>query len=589
MIFRRALRIAAAALGLALAAPLPAAAISPQPVEGRQGMVVSDQAIASAVGAAILRAGGNAVDAAVAVGYAQAVVNPCCGNIGGGGFMVLRLADGRAFFIDFREEAPGAATPNMYLDSHGQPIPGASLDGWLAVGVPGSVLGLDTALTRFGTMTRQQVMAPAIALARDGFVLAPGDAAIFATATEAFRRDPAIAKIFLKDGAPLQPGDRLVQTDLAATLSAIAETGPAAFYEGALPEKIAAASAAGGGILKAADFAHYTAPVSAPVACSYRGYDILSAPPPSSGGVALCEMLGILEGYPLGFLGYGSSEADHFMIEAMRQTYLDRNSDLGDPAFVQNPVDRLISKAYTAAIRATIERYRATPSSELKPGTPPHEGTETTHYSVLDAAGNAVAVTFSLNAYFGAKVMAPGAGFFLNDTMDDFTMRPGVPNMFGLVQGAANAIAPGKRPLSSMTPAILTRDGKPFMVLGSPGGSRIPTAVLQTIVNVIDHGMTLQEAVDAPRFHHQWLPDVVYAEPYAMSPDTRKALAAMGYKIVVQKPWSAVEAILAPGAKPSDAAPPSFADDTLNVWKPAAGTVFGANDNRRPAGAAVAQ
>lgn len=580
--------VTSAVLALFAGFAVPAAAISPQPVEGRRGMVVSDQALASAVGAEILRQGGNAVDAAVAVGYAQAVVNPCCGNLGGGGFMTLRLADGRAFVVDFREMAPGAATADMYLDAKGAAIARASLDGWRAVGVPGTVMGLDTALTRFGSLPRAVVMAPAIRLAREGFLLTAADAAILATGTQAFKADPTLAAIFLRDGLPLQPGERLVQADLAATLEAIAGDGPDAFYRGAVADKLATASAAGGGLIAKADLAAYRVPLRQPVTCSYRGYDIVSAPPPSSGGTALCELLNVLEAYPLGYLGFGSADTVHLMTEAMRHVYVDRNSALGDPDFVANPVDRLTSKAYAAAIRAGIDRDRATPSRDLGPGVAPHEGGQTTHYSVLDAAGNAVAVTTSLNAYFGARVMAPGTGFLLNDTMDDFTIRPGAPNLFGLVQGAANAIAPGKRPLSSMTPTIVTRDGKPFLVLGSPGGARIITAVAQAIVNVIDHGMTLQEAVDAPRIHHQWLPDLIYAEPFALSADTVRALAERGHRVVLQQPWGAVEAILSADARPAGAPLPSFADDTLKLWQPSPGTVYGANDNRRPAGAAAA-
>ncbi|OYZ89408.1 MAG: gamma-glutamyltransferase [Rhizobiales bacterium 17-65-6] len=565
-----------------------ALAISPRPVEGRRGMVVSEQAIAARVGADILRRGGNAVDAAVAVGYALAVVHPCCGNLGGGGYMLVRLADGRATFIDFREVAPGAATAGMFLDGDGNLVPDASLKGWRAVAVPGSVLGLDTALERFGTMSRTQVMAPAIALAREGYVLSAGDAAILATGTQAFRADPTLAAIFLKDGAALKAGDRLVQSDLASTLSAIAAGGPAAFYRGEIPRRIVAASAAGGGLLSAQDFASYAVRVGEPLRCTYRGYDILTAAPSSAGGTAICEILNILEGYPLSSSGAGAAETVHIMAEAMRQAFIDRNSALIDPAFGANPLERLLSKDYAVAIRAHIDPARAAISTLDDPSAAPHEGTETTHYSVADAAGNTVAVTYSLNAYFGARVMAPGTGVFLNDTMDDFTTKPGNSNAFGLVQGARNAIAPGKRPLSSMSPTIVVREGKPYLVLGSPGGSRIISSVVQTLVNVIDHGMTLQEAVDAPRIHHQWLPDVLFAEPYALSPDTIRLLVEKGHKVVVQRPWSAVEAIQFPDAGPARAQQPAFGADTLRLWKPRPDTVYGANDNRRPAGAAEA-
>jgi gamma-glutamyltranspeptidase/glutathione hydrolase len=356
-----------------------------------------------------------------------------------------------------------------------------------------------------------------------------------------------------------------------------------------MTDKFVAASTAGGGIFARADFEDYKVRFLKPVTCSYRGLDIVSAAPPSSGGIALCEILNILEGYPVGFLGWNSADMVALFTEASRHAFLDRNSALGDPDFVANPVERLTSKAYAAKIRAVINRDKATPSSELKPGTAPHEGTETTHYSVVDKAGNAVAVTYSLNSYFGSKVMAPGTGAFFNNTMDDFTTKPGAANLFGLVQGKANAIEPGKRPLSSMTPTIVTKDGKPFLVLGSPGGSRIITAVVQTIVNVVDFGMSVQEAVNAPRLHHQWQPDTVYAEPYALSADTVRLLAGRGYTVTVQRPWSAVEAILV-GASGTGAEPlPSFGDDSARTPGVVAGRAYGANDARRPAGAAVGE
>lgn len=567
----------------------PAFAASLPPVSGPRGMVVTDQALASEVGAAILRAGGNAVDAAVAVGYAQAVVNPCCGNLGGGGFMTLRLATGETAFIDFREAAPKAATATMYQDGKGNLVPRASLDGWKAAGVPGSVAGLDAVLAKWGTKTRAEVMAPAIKLAEEGFVLVPGDVEILSSGTKAFQADPGIAAIFLKDGKALAAGDRLTQPDLAKTLKAISDKGPDAFYRSDMTDKVVAASTAGGGIFARADFEDYKVRFLKPVTCSYRGLDIVSAAPPSSGGIALCEILNILEGYPVGYLGWNSADMVALFTEASRHAFLDRNSALGDPDFVANPVERLTSKAYAGKIRAVINRDKATPSAELKPGTAPHEGTETTHFSVVDKAGNAVAVTYSLNSYFGAKVMAPGTGVFFNNTMDDFTTKPGAANLFGLVQGKANAIEPGKRPLSSMTPTIVTKDGKPFLVLGSPGGSRIITAVAQTVVNVVDFGMSVQEAVNAPRLHHQWQPDTIYAEPYALSADTVRLLAGRGYTVTVQRPWSAVEAIMV-GAAGTGAEPlPSFGDDSARTPGVVAGRAYGANDARRPAGAAVGE
>ncbi len=529
--------------GVSQAASLPA-------VEARNGMVVTSQHLASQVGVDILKKGGNAVDAAVAVGYAQAVVNPCCGNIGGGGFMTIHLADGRDIFINFREKAPEASSANMYLDASGNVVKNASLLGYLAVGVPGTVLGLDTALQKYGTLSRAQVMKPAIKLAREGFILNRGDTDILDTTVEQIRKDPEAARIFLRrDGSPLQPGDRLVQKDLARTLEAIAKRGPDAFYKGKIPQVVEAAAKIGGGVLSAADFADYTISESKPVTCNYRGYAFLSAPPPSSGGTTMCQILNTLEGYDLKGMGFNSAASIHVMSEAMRHAFMDRNTFLGDPAFVKNPLDRLLSKEYAAAIRDKITD-KATPSSEVQPGMAPHESTETTHYSIVDKDGNAVSTTYTVNGRFGAVVIAPGTGFFLNNEMDDFAIKPGVKNLYGLVQGATNAIAPKKQPLSSMSPSLITKDGKTFMVLGSPGGSRIITITLQTALNVIDHGMAPQEAVDAPRIHQQWLPDEVYYETRGLSADTLKILREMGYKMTEQTPWGAAEVILfgLPGA-----------------------------------------
>lgn len=590
---RRILLAGAAALSMSM--PRIAHAVSPPAVEAADGMVASSQRLASEAGVEILREGGNAVDAAVAVGYAEAVVNPCCGNIGGGGFMVIHLAGGRDVFINFREMAPEAASADMYLDAQGNVVKNASLYGYKAAGVPGTVMGLDTALREYGTLPRGQVMAPAIRLAREGFVLTRGDTDILATKTERFRPQPDVARIFLRpDGAPLQPGDRLVQPDLADTLEDIARQGSDGFYKGRIPEAVEAASRANGGILTAADFAAYHVTESAPLSCTYRGYTVLSAPPPSSGGATMCEILNVLEGYDMRALGFHSAESVHLMVEAMRHAYLDRNTYLGDPAFVQNPLDRLLSKDYAAAIRAQIRPDRATPSHDVQPGVPPHapvaappEKPQTTHYSVVDRLGNAVSTTYTINGLFGAVVMAPHTGFLLNDEMDDFTVKPGVPNMFGLVQGTANAIAPGKRPLSSMAPAIVEKDGHVFLVLGSPGGSRIITITLETAMNVIDYGMAPEQAVDAPRIHHQWLPDEVFVEPLALSPDTTKLLQGMGYKITEQTPWGAAELVaVAPSAPSGDAVASSGNDsDVSGGMRP--GLLYGANDDRRPAGAAV--
>ena len=567
---------AAAALGTAAAgaASLPA-------VESDAGMVVTSQHYASKVGATVLRQGGNAIDAAVAVGYALAVTHQCCGNIGGGGFMVIHLADGRDTFINFRERAPLAASADMYLDAHGNAIADKSINGYLAVGTPGTVLGLETAREQYGTWNREALIAPAIHLAEEGFTLTRGDVDVFAEGNEAFRTQPNVARVFLRDGAPLQPGEHLVQKDLARTLRAISESGAQAFYRGAIAEAVVAASRANGGLLSLDDFASYTVTESKPLTCSYRGYTVLSAPPPSSGGVTLCEMLRILEGYPLHALGYHSSESLHALTEAMRYGYRDRNTYLGDPAFVDNPIDRLLSDAHLKEIRAQIRPHRAGVSRVSDGLGTAVEHAQTTHYSIADRAGNAVSVTYTINDSFGAKVIAGDTGFFLNDEMDDFTAKPGAPNLYGLIQGKANAIAPGKRPLSSMTPTILIKDGHPVLVVGTPGGSRITTTVLQVIVNVIDYGMSLQQAVDAPRVHHLWLPDTLAAEPFALSEDTVVALTRMGYHVVPLEQWGAGNAVEAIGIAGRDAA-------ASELKFPRAGTFYGASDPRAPAGSAAA-
>ncbi|MBB3392163.1 gamma-glutamyltranspeptidase/glutathione hydrolase [Rhizobium sp. BK275] len=519
-----------AAISLCLA-PLQAFAASPAPVEAEHGMVVTAQHLATDVGVDVLKSGGNAVDAAVAVGYALAVVYPTAGNLGGGGFMTIRLKDGRTTFLDFRERAPLAATETMYLDAKGDIVPRASLDGYLAVGTPGSVMGFETAREKYGTKKREELIAPALKYAGEGFTLEQGDTASFASSAKRLAKDEEAAKIFLKaGGSPYSPGEKLVQPDLAAVLQLISEKGPDAFYTGAPADAIVKASQAKGGILAKEDFEQYRVRELKPIECNYRGYDIISSPPPSSGGVIICEILNILEGYPLSYLGYGSAEAVHIMVEAMRYAYVDRNAALGDPDFIDNPVSKLLDKNYAKEIRAKIDPYRAGTSANLKP-LGGKESTETTHYSVIDDEGNAVAVTYTLNGSFGAGVVAPGTGVLLNNEMDDFTSKPGVPNLYGLVQGEANAIAPKKTPLSSMSPTIVTKDGKPFMVIGSPGGSRIITITLETILNVVDFGMDISQAVNAPRIHHQWQPDTVYLEPFALSPDTEKALAEMGYKL----------------------------------------------------------
>ena len=578
-------RVGAAAVAAMLALAPAAFGVTRQPVTADHAMVVTSQHLATDIGVEILKQGGNAVDAAVAVGYALAVTNPCCGNIGGGGFATLHLADGKDVFLNFREKAPGASSEKMFLNAAGDVVPDLSLKGYLAVGVPGSVLGLDTLLQKYGTMKREAVMAPAIKLAEEGFVLNDGDVAIMAGSAKAFADQPNVAATFLHDGKPWAAGEVFIQKNLANTLKQISAGGPDAFYKGPIADALVDASSKNGGILSKQDLANYAVSEEAPVHCNYRGFDLISAPPPSSGGAAICEILNILKGYPMGELGFHSSAGIHYMVEAMRHTFVDRNFQLGDPDFVKNPLDKLLSDSYANDIRAKIDPAKATPSKEVQPGTAPHEGTQTTHYSIVDAKGDAISVTYTINALFGAKVMAGETGFFLNDEMDDFTTKPGTANLFGLVQGKTNVIAPGKRPLSSMSPTIVTKEGKTFMVLGSPGGSRIITIVLETLMNVVDYGMNMQEAVDAPRIHHQWLPDEVAVEPFALSPDTAKALGDMGYTIKTQSPWGATEAILiGPPADP--AAPASSGNDAMAASKPVPGRLYGAHDDRRPAGAA---
>lgn len=551
----------------------PSRAASLAPVAAENGMVVSAQHLATQVGVDVLKRGGNAVDAAVAVGYALAVVYPAAGNLGGGGFMTIQLADGRKTFLDFRETAPKGATANMYLDKDGNVIKGISTKGHLAVGVPGSVSGMEYAREKYGTMKRADLLAPAIQFAEQGFVLDQGDIDLLRTATNDFKEDPASSAIFLNNGQPFNTGEKLVQSELAKTLREISSKGTDGFYKGWVGSAIVASSEAGKGLLTQDDLDGYKTRELPPVECDYRGYHVVSAPPPSSGGVIICEILNILEGYPLKELGYHSAAATHVQIEAMRHAYVDRNSYLGDPDFVKNPLDRLLDKAYAAKIRAVIDPNKAGVSKDIKPGVAPHEGSNTTHYSIADKDGNAVSVTYTLNDWFGAKVTAAKTGVLLNDEMDDFTAKVGVPNLYGLVQGEANAIAPGKRPLSSMSPTIVTKDGKPVMVVGTPGGSRIITAVLQTMINAIDYGMNAQEAVDMPRIHQQWLPDLTNVENYALSPDTQKILEGMGHKFGPPQPANHLAVIIV-GAP------------ALNGKPVGNNRYYGANDPRRNSGLA---
>jgi gamma-glutamyltranspeptidase/glutathione hydrolase len=551
---------------------LSAYAASVAPVAAENGMVVTAQHLASHVGVDVLKNGGNAVDAAVAVGYALAVVYPAAGNLGGGGFMTIQLADGRKTFLDFREKAPLAATADMYLDKEGNVVPDLSTRGHLAVGVPGTVSGMELALQKYGTKPRKEVIAPAIKLAEDGFVLEQGDVELLEYATDVFKKDiKDSGAIFLSNGEPMQVGQKLVQKDLGKTLREISEKGADGFYKGWVADAIVTSSQANKGIITQADLDKYKTRELAPIECDYRGYHVVSAPPPSSGGVVICEIMNILEGYPMKDLGYHSAQSMHYQIEAMRHAYVDRNSYLGDPDFVKNPIAHLLDKNYATKIREAINPQKAGVSRELKPGVAPHEGSNTTHYSIVDKWGNAVSVTYTLNDWFGAGVMASKTGVILNDEMDDFTSKIGVPNMYGLVQGEANAIAPGKAPLSSMSPTIVTKDGKVVMVVGTPGGSRIITATLLTMLNVIDYGMNIQEAVDAPRFHQQWLPEETNLETFTTSPDTVKMLESWGHKFAGPQDANHVAAILV-GAPSLEGKP---------VGK---NRFYGANDPRRNTG-----
>ncbi|MCK1783724.1 gamma-glutamyltransferase [Pseudomonas sp. TNT11] len=546
-------------------------AASQAPVAGENGMVVTAQHLATHVGVDVLKAGGNAVDAAVAVGYALAVVYPAAGNLGGGGFMTVQLADGRKTFLDFREKAPLAATADMYLDKAGNVVEGLSAKGHLSVGVPGTVSGMELALSKYGTLKRAQVIAPAIKLAENGFALEQGDIDLLHTATGEFEKDKDLRAIFLHNGQPLQVGQKLVQKDLAKTLKEISAKGSDGFYKGWVAKALVDSSQAGKGIITQADLDKYKTRELAPIECDYRGYHVVSAPPPSSGGVVICQIMNILEGYPMADLGYHSAQGLHYQIEAMRHAYVDRNSYLGDPDFVKNPIEHLLDKNYATKLRDAIEPNKAGDSQAIKPGVAPHEGNNTTHYSIVDKWGNAVSVTYTLNDWFGAGVMASKTGVILNDEMDDFTVKVGVPNMYGLVQGEANAIAPGKAPLSSMSPTIVTKDGKAVMVVGTPGGSRIITATLLTILNVIDYKMNIQEAVDAPRFHQQWMPDTTNLETFAVSPDTQKILESWGHKFAGPQDANHLAAILV-GA-------PSLGGKPVGNNR-----FYGANDPRRNTG-----
>lgn len=544
--------------------PLNCIADTSLPASSKHAMVVTEQRVASQVGLDILKAGGNAIDAAVAVGYALAVVNPCCGNIGGGGFMLIHFANGKNTVINFRGKAPLKANKNMFLDTNGKIKPGSTTYGYLSAATPGTVLGLDTALSKYGSMSRKQVMAPAIKLAQQGFRVTDYDAKWFDIYTPAFRSQANVAAIFLKNGEPYDSGELLIQTDLANTLKLIAEKGPDVFYKGSIAQQIVKSSQAHGGILSMQDFAQYTVEESAPIQCQYHGYNVISVPPPSSGGVTLCEMLSVLQNFPLQDHDYRSAQSIQYIVESMRYAFYDRNTQLGDPDFVNNPVKQLLSKEYISQLSQRILETNEVKPEEMMVDI--HEQTDTTHFSIIDKKGNAVAVTYTINGFFGANVIPDHLGFFLNDDMDDFTAGPGQSNKFNLVQSSKNNIEPGKRPLSSMSPTVVMNNKDVFMILGSPGGPRIITTVLLTLLNVIDYGMNIKQAIDAPRYHYQGIPDVIDVEPLAFSYQTSLNLKMMGYHLRPQPTWAAVEAILI---------------DQKDK------TIYGANDYRRPDGAAL--
>jgi len=525
-----------------------------RPAHGQKTMVTSVQVDATRAGLEIMRAGGNAVDASVAVGFALAVTHPQAGNIGGGGFLLVRFANGDVHFLDYREKAPAAATENMYLDPQGNVIPNMSLVGYKASGVPGSVAGMVHAQKKWGKLPLARVMEPAIRLAKEGFVLSYADAQSFHD--EHLAEFPESRRVFQRDGNFYQQGDLFKQPELASTLDRIAKN-PDEFYKGAMAKQIAAAVQKGGGLITEKDLAEYNVVERRPIHGTYRGLDVYSAPPPSSGGVALMEILNILEAYDLKRIGGRSAQSMHLTAEAMKRAFYDRADFMGDPDFSTIPVNELTDKKYAALWRQGIDAEHATPAkslerpsfgqlvrdAKLKP-VAVHEPEHTTHYSVVDAEGNAVAVTTTLNDGLGSRVTVEGLGFLLNDEMDDFASKQGVPNAYGLIQGPANAIGSKKRPLSAMTPTIVTKDGKLFLVLGSPGGPTIITTVANVLMGVVDYGMNIQEAVNAPRFHHQWLPDELRVERLGISPDTVELLQRVGHTVKKSGYWGDAECIM---------------------------------------------
>ena len=501
-----------------------------QPVRAKHAMVVTRERHATQAGVEVLRAGGNAIDAAVAVGFALAVTHPSAGNIGGGGFMLVRLADGRTTFIDFRERAPEAASRNMYLDAAGKATEESTI-GYRASGVPGTVRGLEFASQKYGKKPWADVLRPAIELASKGFPVSYGTAQSLRSSARGLGRYAESKRIFLRDGKYYEPGESLVQPELARTLERIARLGAKDFYEGETARLLAKDMAEHGGLITAADLKSYAVKERQPLTGSYRGYSVVTAPLPSSGGVGILQMLGVLEGTGYEKAGAGSATAVHYMTEAMRRYFADRAEHLGDGDFVKVPLSGLLDPNYILKLRKSIDAERATPSSQVHAGVfTGRESAETTHYTIADGEGNIAAVTYTLNGGYGSKVTAAGLGFLLNNEMDDFAAKPGEANMYGLIQGEANAIQPGKTPLSAMSPTIVLRDGKPYLALGSPGGPTIINTVLEVMVNVLDFGMNVQDAVNWPRFHHQWMPDELRVEP-GYSPDTIALLEKRGYTV----------------------------------------------------------
>jgi gamma-glutamyltranspeptidase/glutathione hydrolase len=510
--------------------PLPQQAASREPVRARSGMVASTSEIASRVGVEIMQRGGNAIDAAVGVGIALAVAWPSAGNLGGGGFMMIRRANGDTEIIDYRERAPLAASRDMYLDKDGNVVKGASTVGYRAVGVPGTVAGLSLALKRHGKLQWADVIEPARKLAAEGFTIPYHLARSLRGSEKLLTQFPDSKRVFLRDGKLYEEGERLVQPELSETLKRLKEKGPREFYEGKTASLIAEDMKANGGLITERDLKEYEPTIRKPLIGKYRGYEIVTMPPPSSGGTALLQMLNILEGYNIAYSGPGSSDTIHLLVESQRRAFADRAEFMGDADFVKVPVEGLISKKYATELAKTIDPDHATPSARIRAGKPTGaESTETTHFTVIDAEGNVVTNTYTLNGGYGSGATARGTGVLLNNEMDDFTSKPGVPNAYGLLQSENNAIAPRKRPLSAMTPTIVLKDGKVWFAIGSPGGPTIINTVLQVIVNVIDFGMNIQQAIDAPRFHHQWMPDQIQFEPMGINRDTRAALERKGH------------------------------------------------------------